>query len=89
MKIFIYIPLGLIFSISFLALIPFVLYWLSQFFYLIGGLFDTYCSYLAHYFEQEFVEMIASFSVLFFIFSFIAFIVVLVETFFGVSDRAS
>ncbi|MFX3620829.1 MAG: hypothetical protein ACE3JT_06270 [Acinetobacter radioresistens] len=89
MKIFLYIIVGLIFSISLLALIPFILYWLSQLLYFIGELFDTYCSFLAHYFEQEFVEMIATFSVLFFIFSFIAFIAVLFEAFFEVSDRAS
>ncbi|MCK4079193.1 hypothetical protein [Acinetobacter radioresistens] len=89
MKIFLYIIAGLIFSISLLALIPFVLYWLSQFVYFIGELFDTYCSYLAHYFEQDFVEMIASFSVVFFILSFLAFIFALIEIFSELPDRAS
>lgn len=38
---------------AFLFIVPFTLYYLSKFFYFIGGLVDLYESFLLNYFEED------------------------------------
>lgn len=50
---------------SFLFIVPFTLYYLSKFFYFIGGLVDLYESFLLNYFEEFSVPFVTVASLFF------------------------
>lgn len=50
---------------AFLFIVPFTLYYLSKFFYFIGGLVDLYESFLLNYFEESSVQFVTVLSLFF------------------------
>jgi len=48
-----------------LFIVPFFFYWLSMFFYFIGGLIDLYQSFLLNYFDEVSVLIVSYLSLIF------------------------